>query len=41
MKTYRLAFVCILTVLIAVEPFFSINVMAKESSDSETLNIGD
>ena len=41
MKTYRLAFVCILTVLIAVELLFSINVMAKESSGSEILNIGD
>lgn len=40
MKTYRLAFVCILIVLLVVEPLTSINVMAKESSDSRSLDIG-
>ena len=41
MKTYRLAFVCILIVLLVAEPLLSINVMAKESSDSSSLDIGD
>lgn len=40
MKTSRLVFICILTVMLIINPVFTINVMAKENDSSAKQDIG-